>query len=83
MVVREMTFNRFEQLPIGATRELRPALAVDDPSLPLIDRGHIACRLRSSWSRLPRRGCVQGDLDPRGGTMLTPRWRYVSVTFPR
>lgn len=83
MVVREMTLDCFEQLLIGATSELRPALAVDDPSLPFIDRGHIACSLRSSSSRFYRQGCLQGDLDPRAETMLIPRWRYVSVTFPR
>jgi hypothetical protein len=42
MVVREMPLDRFEQLLIGATHELRPALAVGDPSLPFIDRGHFA-----------------------------------------
>jgi hypothetical protein len=41
--MREMSLNRFKQLRIGATYELRPALALSDPSLPLIDRGHIAC----------------------------------------
>jgi hypothetical protein len=46
MVMREMSLNRLEQLRIGATYESRPALALGDPSLPLIDRGHIACSPR-------------------------------------
>lgn len=46
MVMREMTLDRLEQLRIGATCELRPALALGDPSLPLIDRGHITCAPR-------------------------------------
>jgi hypothetical protein len=40
--MREMSLDRLKQLLIGATCELRPALASSDPSLPFIDRGHIA-----------------------------------------
>jgi hypothetical protein len=40
MVMGEMSLERVEQLLVGATRELRPALALDDPSLPLVDGGH-------------------------------------------
>lgn len=40
MVVCEMSLDRLEQLRVGATRELRPALALDDSPLPLVDRGH-------------------------------------------
>jgi hypothetical protein len=50
MVMREMPLDRSEQLLIGASYELRPALAVSDASLPLIDRGHFAF-LRSCLSR--------------------------------
>ena len=42
MVVREMPLDCLEQLLIGAACELRPALAVGDPALPVIDRGHLA-----------------------------------------
>ena len=42
MVVREMPLDRLEQLLIGAACKLRPAVAVGDLSLPLIDRGHFA-----------------------------------------
>jgi hypothetical protein len=40
MVVREMLLDRLKQLLIGATCELRPALAMSDSAL--LDRGHIA-----------------------------------------
>jgi hypothetical protein len=40
MVMCEMSLDRLEQLLVGATCELRPALALDDSSLPLVDRGH-------------------------------------------
>jgi hypothetical protein len=46
MVMREMSLDRLEQLRVGAACELRPALALDDPSLPRIDRGHFACSVR-------------------------------------
>ena len=39
MVVREMLLYCLKQLLIRATCELRPALAVGDPSLPPFDRG--------------------------------------------
>jgi hypothetical protein len=42
MVVREMLLDRLEQLLIGTTCELRPALTVGDAALSFIDRGHIA-----------------------------------------
>jgi hypothetical protein len=42
MVMCEVSLDRLEQLLIGAARELRPALALDDTSLPLVDRGHVA-----------------------------------------
>ena len=80
MVMCEMSLNRVEQLLVGATCELRPALAVDDSSLPLVDRGHfviVAVDLAA-----PRRECLVRDSDPRSGTLLKPRWRYVSGTFP-
>ena len=51
MVMREMPLDRLEQLLIRASYELRPALALGDASLPLIDRGHFACSLRSCSSR--------------------------------
>jgi hypothetical protein len=37
MVVCEMSLDRLEQFLIGATCELRPALALDDTSLSLVD----------------------------------------------
>lgn len=48
MVVREMLLNRVEQLLIGTTCELRPALTVGDAALSFTDRGHLACSLRFS-----------------------------------
>jgi hypothetical protein len=41
MMMCEMTLDRLEQLLTGATCELRPALALDDSSLPLVDCGHV------------------------------------------
>lgn len=40
MVMCEMSLYRLEQLLVGATCELRPALAVDDSSRPPVDRAH-------------------------------------------
>jgi hypothetical protein len=42
MVMCEMSVNRLKELFVGAARELRPALAVSDPSLPFADHRHLA-----------------------------------------
>ena len=42
MMMREVSLSRFEQLLLGIARELRPALAVRDPSVSVLDRGHLA-----------------------------------------
>ena len=39
MVVSEMLLNRVEELLLGSTGELRPALAVGDPLVALDGRG--------------------------------------------
>lgn len=84
MVMCEMSLDRLEQLLIGATCELLSALALDDTSLPLVDRVHFvwspACR---ACLAAPRRGSLVVTPIQRSGTLLKPRWRYVSGTFPR
>jgi len=46
MVVCEVSLHRIEELLIGLSCESRPALAVGDPSVPFVDRGHMAWSLR-------------------------------------
>ena len=46
MVVCKVLLNRVEELLLGCAGELRPALAVGDPSVPFADRGHMAWSLR-------------------------------------
>jgi hypothetical protein len=53
VMMRDVSLNRLEELCLGATCELRPALAVGDPCVPSVDRGssapvnaiprHVAC----------------------------------------
>jgi hypothetical protein len=40
MVVCEVSLHCIEEVLIGLSRELRPALAVGDPPVPFVDRGH-------------------------------------------
>lgn len=40
MMVREVTLRSVEQILLGGSRELRPALTVGDPSMSLFDCGH-------------------------------------------
>lgn len=42
MVLCEMSFDRCEELLVGAACELRPAFAVSDPTLLFTDRAHLA-----------------------------------------
>jgi hypothetical protein len=41
MVVREVTLRSVEQVHLRVSREPRPALTVSDPSMALVDRGHL------------------------------------------
>lgn len=41
-MVCEMSLDRGEELLVGATCELRPALAMSNPSLHSADRSHLA-----------------------------------------
>src|SRR5690242_17117260 len=51
-MMRNVLLSRLEQLMLGATCELRPALAEGDPSMPFVDRGHksmvVAARLHTA-----------------------------------
>jgi hypothetical protein len=42
MVVGEVSLGRIEELLLGFAHELRPALAIGDPSVPFADRGHFS-----------------------------------------
>ncbi len=42
MMVCEMPFHRIEELIAGTALELRPTLALRDPTLPFVDRRHLA-----------------------------------------
>jgi hypothetical protein len=42
MMMREVSLCRVEQLFLGIAGKLRPALAVSDPSVSVLDRGHVA-----------------------------------------
>jgi hypothetical protein len=42
MMMRKVPLRRFEQFLLGSASELRPALAVSDPSVSVPDRGHVA-----------------------------------------
>ena len=46
MVVCEVSLHCIEELLIGLSCELRPALAVGDPSVPFVDRSHMAWSLQ-------------------------------------
>ena len=46
MVVCEVSLHCIEELLIGLSCELRPALAVGDPSMRFVDRGHMAWSLQ-------------------------------------
>jgi hypothetical protein len=38
MMMREVSLNHIEELFIGRPCELRPALAIGDPTMPFVDR---------------------------------------------
>lgn len=42
VMMSEVSLNRLEQLLLGLSCELRPALAVSDPTMSVRDPGHLA-----------------------------------------
>jgi hypothetical protein len=48
VVMREVLLSHVEELLFGITRELRPALAVCDPTWPFVDRGHSSSNV-AAW----------------------------------
>src|SRR5205085_11623996 len=76
MVVCEVSLHRIEELLIGLSCESRPALAVGDPPVPFVDRGHMSWSLRSCWASLRPADDVDGWPRSTLGKMSVPRWRY-------
>jgi hypothetical protein len=54
-MVREVLLDRIEELALGSARELRPALAMGDPPMPLDDRCAVVA-IRPSLTCPPGRG---------------------------
>jgi hypothetical protein len=82
MVTCEMSLDRVEELFVGSAGELRPALAIGDPSLSSIDPRHFDLIIAARWSHCAPPSVSLGDPRSTGWKMLKPRWRYVSETLP-
>jgi DNA-binding SARP family transcriptional activator len=80
----EVSLRRNEQLFLGVSCELRPTLAIGNPTICAVDRGHVAS-VYVAWLHLvaPRRARrVVGSPVSTVGTMLPSRCRYVSGSLP-
>ena len=82
-MMSEVSLSRVEQLLLGIACELRPALAVCDPSVSVLDRGHVTL-VYLAWLHLVRPAERVGLCDPgvHGSARSRCRCRYVSRSFP-
>ena len=52
-MMSEVSLRRIEQLLLGIAGELRPALTESDPTVSVLDRGHMTI-VRTAWLHLVR-----------------------------
>ena len=84
MVMREVSLGHTEQFLFGVSCELRPALAIGDPTICVLDRGHLSS-VCVAWLHLVRpteRVVCLGSPVSTVGKMIPGRCRYVSGSLP-